>query len=362
MATVSDYKNDVAAVKRVLHLFREAKTLLGRGAPYSHDENGEIKATLDAAGKEIKPFPRRLKLLSDSGGRMKIVFAGRMNVGKSTLVNAVLGKAFAVSSTANAACTATAVEYSYGENFSMEIYPDVKAGTLKTKSKTFGSRDELKAALKKEISHDNGSEGKSRCRKVVVRVPAPVLRAGTTLVDLPGLGAAGKKGEADDEIVDSYLEREIYSLFWLVSQNNGFLEEDESNLDSAHVKILVPEIFVIKIVDWKKDDSDREQKEKRIFSFGENSRFLPPSSHFLYGKGENDDYATEVIKRIEELGNPREDIKRILEGFADRIQEWREKNDDRIFPPTALSECISAFRNCGWSGKFPAFLENEKNY
>ena len=168
------------------------------------DDAARLAADLDAMEKMLSP-----------NRSFSLAFSGMTNVGKSTLLNALLGDS--VAPTKNCPWSSTAVEYKYSSDKYEIIVPLEK---FKSLHRQFDSSAELLAELKQFAVEGSAYQTD---KPLVVRLPNDLLRGDVTIVDTPGFGASdGSDDEAlHDEVLLSYIKKRAGNLriFWIVKDN-----------------------------------------------------------------------------------------------------------------------------------------------
>ena len=146
-----------------------------------------------------------------------LAFSGMTNVGKSTLLNALLGDS--VAPTKNCPWSSTAVEYQYLKDKYEIIVPLIN---FKSIHKQFDTSAELLAELKKFAVHGSAYQTD---KPLIVRLPNDLLLGDITIVDTPGFGASDGSNEdfLHDDVLISYLQKrkEQIRIFWIVKDNIG---------------------------------------------------------------------------------------------------------------------------------------------
>lgn len=156
-----------------------------------------------------------IEKLLDRFQHFSLVFCGMTNVGKSTLLNAILGDIIAP--TKNCPWSSTAVEYRYSTDHYEIIVPFDK---LKILHRSFSNSNALLNELKRFAVHNSAFQTD---KPLVVKIPNPLLKGDVTIVDTPGFGAADgtSKDALHDAILLDYLKQREKNIrvFWIVKDN-----------------------------------------------------------------------------------------------------------------------------------------------
>ena len=201
-----------------------------------------------------------------------IAFSGMTNVGKSTLMNALLGDV--VAPTKNTAWSSTAVEYQYSEDGYEMIVP---LEGFRSLHKRFPTSEDLLFELNQFAVE--GSDFQTE-QSLVVRIPNKLLKGGLTIVDTPGFGASDGSDEnaLHDDILLSYLEKRQDDLrvFWIVKDN---INESALDFFKSHLSGFCTDL-VVNLTDDDFSDDDRKNFERTYKkSVGHTMRF-----HYINAK------------------------------------------------------------------------------
>ncbi len=288
-------------------------------------------------------FRKRVKSSAES---VIVSFVGLTNVGKSTLLNALLGGD--VAPRRNGPCTSVPIEFKFGPRITITpIYP------RRLQRQKFDARSitELHEILAKLASED-GSDG-GQPAKVIVEIPAKVLQTGLIIADTPGFGAAIASSESSDHdtrLLD-YLRYEATQVFWVVMADQG-IGKVENRVYNDVLAEVCDDIIVTGAEDW--DSNDRARFRKRfggLLAGGGGTRAKVPLFHFVSGlKGlearqNNDRDALEhagivaLGKRIRTLAQTAgrtDSVERRIVQLATELREWlreyRDINDFKLSP------------------------------
>ncbi|HMO83413.1 MAG TPA: dynamin family protein [Lacipirellulaceae bacterium] len=253
----------------MLQLVDELMLLLQETADFHRPRNEAIARALDDVVQAIVRVHSRLRQFE---GRYVVAFVGAANVGKSTLLNAVLGCEAAPSR--NGPCTAAPIEFEFGEQIAITVH------RRHCISRTFyrcANVEEIHGRLAKLVD-DYSAQASQAISKVSVSLPSDVLRNKLVLADTPGFGAA-QPGEADgshERAVREYLQLSARQVFAVVLAEQGigcreghFFQQLDNVCD---------DIIVTGSEDWLIDEQRRFKQRFRIEIGGQ-----MPRMHFVSG-------------------------------------------------------------------------------
>ena len=170
----------------------------------SKEDINKIVADLDAMERMLAPKQH-----------FSLAFSGMTNVGKSTLLNALLGDS--VAPTKNCPWSSTAVEYQYSSNKYEIVVPLENYRSL---HRQFDTSQQLLSALKQFAVQGSAYQTD---KPLVVRLPNELLCGDITIVDTPGFGATDGNDEnaLHDDVLLTYLKKREQTLriFWIVKDN-----------------------------------------------------------------------------------------------------------------------------------------------
>lgn len=184
------------------------------------------RAGLSAMLQDVKNMERMLT----PKRRFALAFSGLTNVGKSTLLNALLGDT--VAPMKNCPWSSTAVEYRYSADYEMLVPLE----GFKTLHKKFDTATELLNELKNFSVEGSAYQTD---KPLVVKIPNTLLQGDITIVDTPGFGATDGTSEAGehDQILLDYLKKHAQDMriFWIVKDN---INELSVNFYKEHLSVL----------------------------------------------------------------------------------------------------------------------------
>ena len=185
-----------APSSELMYLVDEFLMLLKESADYHR--HPDVKAVLMEAVAVVSAKRRRL---NTAGRRYVVAVVGLTNVGKSTLLNALLGEELAPRR--NGPCTAAPIEFCYGERLRVIAYHHQSY----TRPNWYCDTTEAAHERLSQLADDSGAEASRRIHKVEVHVPHQLLENGLVIADTPGFGAAqaGDASGSHEESLKQYL-------------------------------------------------------------------------------------------------------------------------------------------------------------
>ena len=317
----------------LLALVDEFLMLMSDSADYHR--RPEVKGILGEARGQLVNIRKRLLL---EGKRYVVAVVGLTNVGKSTLLNALLGQELAPRR--NRPCTAAPIEFVYDDMLRVTAYHQQ---SLKRPTWPCASYDQVHERLD-QMADDSGAEASRNLKKVEVHVPLPLLCRGLVFADTPGFGAAqaGDAAGTHEEALKDYLKKEVSQVFWVVLAEQGIGKREKSFHDQFFADVC-DDVVVTGSEDW--DPMDRQRFQRRFAqSFGQRL----PAFHFVSGKEGGKARQAEDMeglerfgiaaleRRIQELSDPAgrdAALEQALKQLAEDINFWMgEFRDDRGLP------------------------------
>ncbi|MCA1845064.1 MAG: dynamin family protein [Actinobacteria bacterium] len=200
-------------------------TQLGRLAQSARELAGLSEMVAPHLAGRAEDLAARLE-----GGRFLISVVGEFKRGKSTLLNALLGRALLP--TGVLPLTAVATEVAYGPE---RVYIHQLDGTA----------EEVAIERLAEFVTEDGNPGNERrVARAEVRVPAEILQPGATLVDTPGLGSVFRH---NTEAAEAELIRTDGAVV-VFSADAPFSEQERELLDALAERTAAT-FFVLNRID-----------------------------------------------------------------------------------------------------------------
>jgi GTP-binding protein EngB required for normal cell division len=220
---------------------------------------------------DVASYAHRMQLrLQRVAGEMSVAFVGLSNVGKSTLLDALLGAELAPRR--NGPCTPLAIEYRYGDSYRIQLF-----GGERRKLPAMGSAEEAICVLT-DVLRDSKWFSKDRPPRVKLFAPLEILKSGAVLVDTPGFGSAGgPENENHDVALQAFLKRSHALVVWVVNGQQG-VTAAEKVFHDRHLAILCDNVVVTSCEDWPESDKERF---RRKFGMELGRRYL--HFHFVSG-------------------------------------------------------------------------------
>jgi GTP-binding protein EngB required for normal cell division len=206
----SSEENPMARSEKLLRVLIDELAILFEES-LAYEGIAEARAVLAEARDLTLQFRRRLIPV---GGRYVIAFAGMTNVGKSTLMNALLGAEIAPR--LNGPCTSVAVEFEHGPQYSVTV----RTGSVLSQRYPCNSVEHLNKYLE-SLASTQGEGANPFAR--YIQVTSPKIPAGMVLADTPGFGAVEASGEigSHEEALKNYLAHQASQVFWIVLAEQG---------------------------------------------------------------------------------------------------------------------------------------------
>lgn len=258
------------SAKELAILVGELMLLFQETADFHRERHGHIAKALRGVVESLGRIHRRL---TSADRRYVVAFVGAGNVGKSTLLNAVLGCRAAPSR--NGPCTAAPIEFQWGDALTVKAHHRQR---IERPVWRCSNEDELGQRLA-NLADDSGAEASQSLEKVVVTLPSEVLRHGLVIADTPGFGAAqsGEAPSAHEEALRDYLKHasQVFAVV-LAEQGIGRRENSFFQQSLGHV---CDDVVVTGSEDWDQEDRRKFRKRFAIEIGG-----LPPRMHFVSGR------------------------------------------------------------------------------
>lgn len=190
-----------------------------------------------------RPWRDLLARLADD--RFTVVFAGRFNRGKSSLMNALLGMDRLPTGVVPLTSVITYVRYGTGER----VLLDYQGSRLRGEAKL--------QELPDYVTEKGNPANVKRLRSAEIQLPAELLRRGVFLVDTPGLGSAIFENTKSTE---SFIP-EIDVLVLVTSYESPFTEDEIRFLRQASSSVRA--IFVV----LNKQDTVSDETRKEVLEY-----------------------------------------------------------------------------------------------
>ncbi len=296
-----------------------------------------VASALGDARRSLVAIRRRIE---QSGRRDVVAVVGLTNVGKSTLLNALLGEEFAPRR--NRPCTSIPIEFCHGPSLGVTVYYEER---LERPTWRFDTPREVHGCLER-LGEGEGGTARGAIRRIEVTLPSPLLAGGLVIADTPGFGA-GQVGEAagsHEAALRGYLERDVTRVFWVVLADQGIGRREVEFRDQFFARVC-DDLVITGCEDWDVDDRARF-RARYADSFGHRV----PAFHFVSGlqgldarrnadeRALEDAGIVELERRIRDLANPEdrlrsasEELVRLTEDLAYWLSGY---HDDRSRPLT----------------------------
>jgi len=280
-------------------------------------ENQKLSALLDCYSLSDGDVPKSVMLRSIydhmKNGRMTVPVLGMQGMGKSTLINSILGKNILPNDADETTCVP--VEVCYGEDEYAEVFFKNESNV-----KIVHSREELNSY----VDNNENPANKKLVKKIVLYDKLPLLKSGMVIVDLPGVGSLTTENA---ETTKQYIQNLCTAIFVIPTtptirkQEVFFIKSVWSQFPTA--------IFVQNL--W--DESPRELKESveyndlmlkkiagEINNSYDNGIIVVNAYNALIGAIKND------RKAMEEANLPR-----LLNELERLSNEWRARMERNMY-------------------------------
>lgn len=278
-------------------------------------ENQNLSALLDRYSLSNGDVPKSAMLRSIydhmKNGRMTVPVLGMQGMGKSTLINSILGKNILPNDADETTCVP--VEICYGEDEYAEVFFKNESSV-----RIVHSREELNSY----VDNNENPANKKLVKKIVLYDKLPLLKSGMVIVDLPGVGSLTTENA---ETTKQYIQDLCTAIF--VIPTTPTIRKQEAFFIKSVWSQFPTAIFVQNL--W--DESPRELKESVEY----NDLMLKKIAVELNNKYDNDIIVVNAYnaligamkndsKAMDEANLPK--LLNVLERLADEWQVRMERN------------------------------------
>lgn len=321
--------NDAAPLTR---LVEEMMLLIQETADFHRERHEAVAAALDGVVRSLMRIRSRLLQVS---GRYVVAFVGAANVGKSTLLNAILG--CDVAPRRNGPCTAAPIEFERGDQLGVTVHLHRQIAKPWWPCENV---DDLQRRLT-ALADDQGDEASRAISKVVVQVPSEALRDDLVIADTPGFGAA-QLGDADgahESSLCEYLKTSVCQVFAVVLAEQGIAQR-ENAFFQRYLGHACDDVVVTGSEDWNADERRRFRKRFLMDIGGQ-----APRMHFVSGlagsqaRASGDAAALETAgivqleRHLASLAEPKgrlQSLAQRVQQIADDLGDWlADQRDDK---------------------------------
>lgn len=264
--------------------------------------------------------------LQNAESDVKVVFAGKFNSGKSSVINSIIGKKLLPVSEVPITSFPTYFQYGPEEQIEME-HKD-------------GSREIISENRLKEIRHYE--DVPEQLRFLRIKYPEKALN-GVIVIDTPGFSTVEHK--RDDETTMNIIKEEADAVVWVIDCNTGTVQDD-TKMKMREVRNVRGDAFPLPIiiVANRMDELSEPKRVKCLQSIKDSSGIenvlrYAADAILTARSMKNKDIGEAVRKTIKELGNNNGDVeadykiqyRKICDGTTLTLQD---NNNNTLFDYT----------------------------